>query len=123
MLLRLVWFVYVGMHPILYTSAYKLKSKLLKTDGARWTMFRMSLVHTQDNGSGISSTEPECTVGIRTYYMHKHDLLYAWTGIECHRSQRNKLRGLRHTRQEDRGVGVPVQPMETLGGLQVDPKY
>jgi len=52
--------------------------------------------------------------------MSKHDLLYARTGIGYHRSQWNRPKGLWHTRREDRGVGVPVHPTETPGGLQVE---
>jgi len=61
MLLRLVRFIYIGMRPIPHTSAYKIESKLLKTDGARRTIFRMGPVHAQDNGQGVSDTEPERT--------------------------------------------------------------
>ena len=43
---------------------------LLKTDEERRTMFRMGLVHAQDNGPGVSGTERERTVRYR-------DLLYA----------------------------------------------
>ena len=32
-------------------------------------MFRMGLVHAQDNGPGVSGTEPERTAGTGTYYM------------------------------------------------------
>jgi len=45
MLLRLIQFVYIGMRPNPHTSAYRLESKLLKTDGARRTMFRIGPVH------------------------------------------------------------------------------
>ena len=36
------------------------ESKLLKTDGARQTMFRMGPVHAWDNGAGVSGAEPKC---------------------------------------------------------------
>ena len=70
MLLRLIRFIYVGMCPIPHTSAYRPKSKLLKTDGDRRTMLRMGPVHAQDNGQGVSSAEPERTA-------RYEDLLYA----------------------------------------------
>ena len=43
---------------------------LLETDGDRRTLFRMGPVHAQDNGPGVSGTEPEHTARYR-------DLLYA----------------------------------------------
>ena len=53
------------MRPISHTSAYRPESMLLKTDGDRRTMFRMGPVHAQDNGPGVSGTEPECTARYR----------------------------------------------------------
>jgi len=41
MLLRLVWFVYNSMRPIPHPSAYRPETKLLESDGAQRTMFRM----------------------------------------------------------------------------------
>jgi len=70
MLLTLIQFVYIGMCPIPHTSTFRPESKLLKTDGDRWTMLRMGHVHARDNGQGVSGTEPECTARYR-------DLLYA----------------------------------------------
>jgi len=61
MLLRLVRFVYIIMRPIPYTSTYRPESRLLKTDGAWRTMFRMGPVHARDNGPGVSGTEPKRT--------------------------------------------------------------
>jgi len=61
MLLKLIWFVYIGMCPIPYTLAYRPESKLLETDGDRRTMLRMGPVHTRNNGQGVSGTEPERT--------------------------------------------------------------
>jgi len=84
--------VYIGMCPIPHASAYTPESKLLETDEDRRTMLRMGPVHAWDNGQGVSSTEPECTARYR-------DLLYARTGIGCHRSHRNRPRGLWHNRQ------------------------
>jgi len=80
------------MCPISHTLAYRPESKLLETDGDQQTMLRMGLVHAQDNGQGVSGTEPEHTARYR-------DLLYAQTGIRYHRSHRNKPRGLWHNRQ------------------------
>jgi len=34
MLLRLVWFIYIGMRLISHTSSYRPESKLLETDEA-----------------------------------------------------------------------------------------
>jgi len=59
-------------------------------------------------------------LGIGTYYMPEHDVLYTRIGLQCHRSQRNRPRGLWHTRQEVRGVGVPVHPTETPDGLLIE---
>jgi len=70
MLLRLIWFVYIGMCPIPYISAYRPKSKLLKTDRDWENMLRMGPVHVRDNGQGVSDIEPERTARYR-------DLLYA----------------------------------------------
>ena len=42
-------------------------------------MLRMAPVHAQDNGQGVSGTEPERT-------SRYQDLLYARTGIGCHHS-------------------------------------
>ena len=47
------------MCPIPHAFAYRLESKLLETDGARRTMFRMGPVDAQDNGPEVSGTEPE----------------------------------------------------------------
>ena len=58
------------MCPIPDTSAYRLESKLMETDGDRRTMLRMGLVHVRDNGQGVFGIEPEHT----TRYW---DLLYA----------------------------------------------
>jgi len=80
------------MRPIPHTSAYRPKSKLLKTDRAQRTIFRMGLAYARDNGPGVSGTEPE---RIARYW----DLLYARTEIGYHRSYRNRPRGLWHTRQ------------------------
>jgi len=52
--------------------------------------------------------------------MPEQDLVYARTGIGCHRSQKNRLRGLWQPRKEDMKVGVPIHPTETPGGLQVE---
>ena len=62
------------MRPIPHTFAYKLKSKLLETDGARETMFRVGHVHARDNGLEVSGTEPERTA----MYV---DLLYVQTEL------------------------------------------
>jgi len=113
MLLRFVQFVYISMRLISHTSAYRPESKLLVTEGDRWIMFKMGPVHARDNGQGVSDTESECTARYR-------DLLYARIGIECHRSHRNRPRGLWHIRQEIRGVGMPVHSRKIPGGLQVE---
>jgi len=101
------------MRPIPHISTCKLESKLLKTDGDRWTIFRMGPVHAQDNNPWVSGIESERAARYR-------DLLCAWTGIGCHRSHKNKRRGLWHIQQEIRGGGVPVHPTKTPGGLQVE---
>jgi len=67
MLLRPVRFVHISMRPIPHTFAYIPESKLLETDGAQWTIFRMGPVHTWDNGPGVSGTEPECTARYQAY--------------------------------------------------------
>jgi len=54
-------------------------------------MLRIGLVHARDNGQGVSGAEPERTARYR-------DLLYARTGIGCHRSHRNRPKGLWHNR-------------------------
>jgi len=55
-------------------------------------MLRMGPINTQENGQGVFGTEPERTARYR-------DLLYVRTGIGCHRSHRNRPRGLWHNRQ------------------------
>ena len=70
------------MCHISHTLAYRLESKLMKTDGDRRIMLRMGLVHARDNGQGVFGTESERTAKYQ-------DLLYARTGIGCHRSHRN----------------------------------
>ena len=60
------------MPPISHTSAYRPDSKLLESDGAQRTIFRMGPVHARDNGPGVSGTELERTARYR-------DLLYAQT--------------------------------------------
>jgi len=75
----------------------------LKTNGVRRTIFRIVSVHAQDNGLGVSGAELERSARYQ-------DLLYARTVIGCHRSHRNRPRGLWHTRQEirrSRGVSKP----------------
>ena len=100
------------MYPIPHTSAYRPESKLLETDEDRRIMLRMGLVHARDNSKGVSGAEPERTARYR-------DLLYARKGIGCHRSYRNRPRGLWHT-PAGRGVGVPVHPTKRPGGLHVE---
>ena len=67
-------------------------------------MFRVGPVHAQDNGPGVSDTEPERTSRYR-------DLLYARTGIECHRSPQGYTQGIiAHPagRQGSRGASTPL---------------
>jgi len=66
MLLRLVRFVYIDMCPIPHASAYRPESKLLKTDGDRWTMLRMGPIHARDNSQGVSGTELNVPLGTKT---------------------------------------------------------
>ena len=77
-------------------------------------MLRMGPVHARDNGQGVSGTELERTVRYR-------DLLYARTGIGCHRSYRNRPRGLWYTgRQGSRGASTPHgSAWWPLGRIQV----
>jgi len=102
------------MCPIPHTSAYRPEGKLLETDGDRRIMLRMGPVHARDNSQGVSDTELECTAGYR-------DLLYARTGIGCHRSHRNRPRDLWHNRQA--GEWGANQPTEIPSSLQVESKY
>jgi len=74
------------MRPIPHISAYRPESKLLETDGARRTIFKMGLVHAWDNDPGVSGTEPERTARFR-------DLLYAQTGLII-RPNRNRVSAL-----------------------------
>jgi len=67
------------MYLIPHTLAYRQESKLLKTEGDQRTMLRMGFVHAWDNGQGVCGTDPESIARYR-------DLLYARTGIGCHRS-------------------------------------
>jgi len=84
-----------------HTSAYRPKSKLLKTDGDRPTMLRMGPIHPRDNGQGVSGTGPERTARYR-------DLLYSRTGIGCHHSYRNRPRGFGTTgRQGSKDASIP----------------
>jgi len=89
------------MCPIPYTSSYRSKSKLLETDEARRTIFRMGPVRAWNNGPGVSGTEPERTARYR-------DLLYARIEIGCHRSH-GIGPGAYGTpgRQESRGASTP----------------
>jgi len=96
-----------------HTFAYRPESKLLKTDGARRTTFKMSPVHAWDNGPGVSGTEPERTARYR-------DLVYIQTGIgSCH-SHRNRPKGLWHTRQDIRRSRGASTPYRNTGVLQVE---
>ena len=70
-------------------------------------MLRMGPVYAQDNGQGVSGIKPERTAKYR-------DLLYARTGIRCHRFHRLMAQ------PAGRGVGVPVDFTETPGGLQIE---
>ena len=80
------------MCPTLHTSGYRPEGKLLESDRDRRTMLKIGPVHARDNGQGVSSAEPERTARYR-------DLLYARTGIGCHRSHRNRPRDLWYNRQ------------------------
>ena len=79
----------------------------------------MGLMHAQDNGPGVSGTEPECTARYRSYYIPV-GLNIARTGIEYHRSPKKYTQGITPHPTGGRGVGVPVHPTETPGGLQVE---
>ena len=100
------------MCPVPHTSAYRPESKLLKTDGDQRTKFKMGPVHAWDNGQGVSGINQERTA---RYW----DLLYARTGIGCHRSPKEYTHEITTHQAGGRGVGVPVHPTETPGGLQV----
>jgi len=67
-------------------------------------MFRMGLVHTRDNGLGVSGAEPERT-------SRNRDLLYARTGIAYRISNRNRPRTCAYLAGINKRSGVPVHPM------------
>ena len=83
-------------------------------------MFIMGPVHARDNGPGLSGTEPERTARHR-------DLLYARRSYNTPEQEQSVtvphriyLGDYSTPGQAGKGVGVPVHPSETPGGLQVE---
>jgi len=77
-------------------------------------MFRMGPVHVQDNGPGVFDAEPEHAAR----YRH---LLYARTGIEYHRSHRNRSKACAYSAGINRSRGAST-PHGIPGGRQVIPQ-
>ena len=61
------------MRPIPHASAYRPESKLLETDGAQQTMFRMGHVHLGTTVQEYLVLSQNVPLGTRTYYTSKHE--------------------------------------------------